>query len=488
MVSMKKIKGYLFDISYAPLIVTALVATFVIFLVYNNTQNLLVERLRERLIAIAATASLQFSAEEIENTQDEETLGTIVSRLRSIRNANRNLQYIYIFRRGSDVNLLQFAADADMLTPLEDLDINQNGKIDDDEAPPTVGDQYDLSALPQENAYEINKAFEEASATRVLGSDKWGTYMSGFAPIFDTDGHSAGIIGFDIEVSDFNTLVRAAFIPFSLLAAVLLMMLGVQTVALIRIWKSRVNLVKELGRQKDAVLHLVAHQFKGPVTTINFITELLLDGTYGELSKEQKENITTIKAASKKMGSQADMVLDAAKITAGKLPLEPKIVDLNALFKEIVEEAQSHAKERKVHLKVSLPTTPLPTVILDKKYTQLAFDNLLSNATKYTALKSEGENVEFTIKLKEGTLFCSVKDKGVGIPKADQQNIFKELYRASNAGKDGNGLGLHVTMGAIQAQGGKIRFESEENVGTTFFVELPLKLATTEVAGKTEEK
>jgi signal transduction histidine kinase len=233
-------------------------------------------------------------------------------------------------------------------------------------------------------------------------------------------------------------------------------------------------MLKELDRQKDAVVHMVAHQFKGPVTTINFTTELLLDGSFGNLTDEQKENLATIRTASQKMGAQSDMVLDAAKITAGKLPLEPAPVDLKALFKEIVSEAENHAKEKKVNLKVSLPKE-LPTVILDKKYTQLSIDNLLSNAVKYTALKSEGGNVEFIVEIKNKTLLCTVRDTGIGIPEKDQENVFKELYRASNAGKDGNGLGLHVAVGAIEAQGGKIRFESTENVGTTFFVELPLK-------------
>ena len=159
------------------------------------------------------------------------------------------------------------------------------------------------------------------------------------------------------------------------------------------------------------------------------------------------------------------------------MPIELAPVDLNALLKEIVEEAQNHAKERKVLLKVSLPATPLPTANLDRKYTQLAIDNLLSNAVKYTALKAEGGEVEFTVEIKDQTFLCKVKDTGIGIPKNDQGNIFKELYRASNAGKEGNGLGLHVSMGAIKAQGGDVRFESEEGKGTTFFVELPLKLA-----------
>ncbi len=219
---------------------------------------------------------------------------------------------------------------------------------------------------------------------------------------------------------------------------------------------------------------MVAHQFKGPVSTINFTTELLLDGTYGKLSPEQQENVNVIRTASQKMGSQSEMVLDAAKITLGKLPLEPKPVELDQLFKEVVKEAETHAKERKVNLKVVLPNEPLPTATLDRRYTQLAFDNLLSNAIKYTALKAEGGSAEFIVQMQGKTLRASVKDTGIGIPKAEQDNIFKELYRASNAGKDGNGLGLHVTKGAIEAQGGKLWFESEEGKGTTFFVELPL--------------
>ncbi len=234
--------------------------------------------------------------------------------------------------------------------------------------------------------------------------------------------------------------------------------------------------LQELDRQKDSVLHMVAHQFKGPLTTINYTTELLLDGTYGSMDAEQKDSITTIRKASQKMGLQSEMVLDAAKITLNKLPLSPEPINLADLMKEVVEEASNHAKERRVHFDVVLPVNPLPTATLDRKYTQLALDNLLSNAVKYTALKAEWGNVNFNVELRNNTLFCAVKDNGIGIPKAEQGNIFKELYRASNAGKEGNGLGLRVARGAIEAQGGKMTYESQENVGTTFYIELPLKL------------
>jgi len=151
------------------------------------------------------TASIQFSGEEIAATKDNDILKTVISKLKKIRNANSNLQFIYIFQRGSGANLLKFAADADMLNTLEELDTNTNGEINEDEAPPIVGDPYDTNDLPKENAYEINAAFKYPTATRILGGDKWGTYMSGFAPILNEKNEAVGIIGLDMEVSDFNT-------------------------------------------------------------------------------------------------------------------------------------------------------------------------------------------------------------------------------------------------------------------------------------------
>ncbi|MEI8230474.1 MAG: HAMP domain-containing sensor histidine kinase [Candidatus Peregrinibacteria bacterium] len=239
--------------------------------------------------------------------------------------------------------------------------------------------------------------------------------------------------------------------------------------------------LEQANQQKDAILRMVAHQFRRPVTEINYMTELLLDGTYGPISAEQRESITTIQTASAKMGSQSELVLDAAKITSGKLPIVLAPLDLNVLLTEIVSTAEKYAKELKVQWKVSaLPT--LPTVMLDRKYTQSALDNLLNNAIKYTALKrTDGSGtVAFTVEQKGQVLSCSVQDNGIGIPEAEKEKMFKELSRASNAGRDGNGLGLHVAKGAIEAQGGSIRFESTVNVGTTFFVTLPLNVATKE--------
>jgi signal transduction histidine kinase len=438
------------------------------------------------------TAAVQFNPLELDEIEGKKSIGTkiyekTVLQLQEIRFQNPNIRYIYIQRNTDDKNILEFVADADALHPENVIDLNNNGKIDEDEELSLPGDSYDVSDYPE----FVKIAFDSVYVDDELSVDQWGIHLSSTAPLF-FKGNSKSkfkyLIGIDVDVSDFKNLTNMALIPYGLFVAYLLFVLTGLTVSLVRMWNNQVIILRELDRQKDAVVHMVAHQFKGPVTTINFITELLLDGTFGKITGEQKENIATIRAAAQKMGAQSGMVLDAAKITSGKLPIEIAPTDLNELFEEIVEEARNHAKQRKVNLKISLPTSKLPTAILDRKYTQLAIDNLLNNAIKYTALKSENGNVVFTVEIKKNNLLCMVKDTGVGIPKKDQENIFKELFRASNAGKEGTGLGLHVAMGAIEAQGGKMQFESEEGKGTTFIVNLPLNLFSEKLTNSSNKK
>jgi two-component system sensor histidine kinase VicK len=116
----------------------------------------------------------------------------------------------------------------------------------------------------------------------------------------------------------------------------------------------------------------------------------------------------------------------------------------------------------------------LPTVYLDKRYTRMTIENLLTNAVKYTP---DGGTVTLDIQSEKGVMKCRITDTGCGIPKADQGKIFGKMYRASNVVNtvEGNGFGLYVAKGAIEGQGGTIGFESMEGKGTTFHFTLPMK-------------
>ncbi len=237
-------------------------------------------------------------------------------------------------------------------------------------------------------------------------------------------------------------------------------------------WKARVDDLKELDRQKDELLSIVSHQLATPVTSIKWYLEMMLDGDLGKLSKEQEESVKGMQHISADLSDLVSMILDVSRIQLGRMKIEKQKLSLQDFFKEILEVIEPKAKEKKINLVKDMPAQ-LPDAMLDKRYTRMTVENLLTNAVKYTP--AEGK-VTLDLKIKDNVLHCKVSDTGVGIPKADQDKIFGKMFRASNVRNsiDGNGFGLYVAKGAIESQGGKIWFESTEGKGTTFFIELPL--------------
>jgi two-component system sensor histidine kinase VicK len=110
------------------------------------------------------------------------------------------------------------------------------------------------------------------------------------------------------------------------------------------------------------------------------------------------------------------------------------------------------------------------------------FGNLINNAASYSPA---GSRIEIMAEPKFSKVKISIKDHGVGIPVSQHGNVFGKFFRADNVSKTipGSGLGLYVAKSMVEAHGGKIWFESKENLGTTFFVELPIK----QKDGKKEE-
>ncbi|MBP9851024.1 MAG: HAMP domain-containing histidine kinase [Candidatus Peribacteraceae bacterium] len=244
-----------------------------------------------------------------------------------------------------------------------------------------------------------------------------------------------------------------------------------------RIYTERVEVVKDLDRQKDELLGIVAHQLAKPITAIRWDLESLLDGDMGALNAEQKTEAQMMKNQAVGLADLVSMILDVSRIQLGRIQFEPKPLDLNELFKEMLDVIKPTIADKKIDFIKKMPAN-LPTVLLDKRYTRMTIENLLTNAVKYTP---EGGKVTLDVKIENGVMHCKVSDTGCGIPKADQGKIFGKMYRASNVVNtvDGNGFGLYVAKGAVEGQGGKIGFESIEGKGTTFFFTLPMKEAPT---------
>ncbi len=230
--------------------------------------------------------------------------------------------------------------------------------------------------------------------------------------------------------------------------------------------------LKELDTQKDELLGMVSHQLATPVSSIKWYLEMLKDGDLGPLNKDQAEHVTAMYGIGNSMSDLVSMILDVSRIQLGRIRVDKQELDLNTFFHEILATIEPKALEKKVVFVKHIPD-PMPKAKLDRRYTNMTIENLLSNAVKYTP---EGGNVTCDVKLEDGWMTVTVSDTGMGIPAAEQGKIFGRMYRATNARNaiDGNGFGLYVAKGAVEAQGGKIWFESTEGKGTTFFVRLPL--------------
>jgi len=128
---------------------------------------------------------------------------------------------------------------------------------------------------------------------------------------------------------------------------------------------------------------------------------------------------------------------------------------------------------KKISLSMDIPQEKLPKVNIDKEKMELAVQNLLENAAKYTP---EGGSILISIEKHEAEVVFKIKDTGVGIPESEHERIFTKFFRGDNVIKmetEGSGLGLYTTRNIIDAHRGKIWFESTEGKGTTFYFSIP---------------
>lgn len=228
---------------------------------------------------------------------------------------------------------------------------------------------------------------------------------------------------------------------------------------------------KRVENAKSEFISLASHQLRTPLTAIKWIIEAFQKGKVGKLTKQQGELIEDAHKAAMHMSESINAMLMLSRIEAGKIRTDYVEIGLDALLKEITEEQQKHAATK--GQAITLECRATITLQSDKALLKEIIGNLLSNAIKYTPAKGkiiiqaskEGENIE-----------VAVTDSGLGIPAEDQHKIFTKFFRAKNvtsSDTEGTGLGLYLVHSLVSMLGGSIRFESEENKGTTFYVTLP---------------
>jgi len=237
-----------------------------------------------------------------------------------------------------------------------------------------------------------------------------------------------------------------------------------------------ISALKAIDQAKTEFVSLASHQLRTPLSTVSWYTEMLLSGDAGKITKEQKKYLEEIYHGNQRMVDLVNDLLNVSRLELGTFMIEPKPTDLGKLARSVVDELKPQMNAKKLKF---IPTFAknLPVINVDPKLMRIVFQNLLSNSLRYT---SEKGTVWMDMKLHEqkGVLSISISDTGWGIPQAQQDKIFTKLFRADNVRErdtQGTGLGLYMVKSIIDQSGGTIWFESEENKGTTFFVEIPLE-------------
>lgn len=192
-------------------IVLILLAVLIVNFFYSKAHYVHRDNLRSRLIGIASTAALMVDGDKHELLQEPADKNLPVfeelrNALTRIRLANPGITFIYTMRKTSDPNTFQFVIDE---APEEDS--NEDGVIDEEEETADIGKPYDVSTYP-----ELRAAYEGPRADRILQSDQWGTWLSGYAPIFNSKNEPVGILGVDMSADDVRDeegkLIRTAIL------------------------------------------------------------------------------------------------------------------------------------------------------------------------------------------------------------------------------------------------------------------------------------
>jgi signal transduction histidine kinase len=230
---------------------------------------------------------------------------------------------------------------------------------------------------------------------------------------------------------------------------------------------------KEIDRIKSEFIATVSHELRTPLTSIQGSLGLVAAGAAGPLPEKAAHLIDVAYSNAGRLTLIINDILDVEKIDGGKMTLELANHSLAALVERAVEENLGFAQRYQVQF---VFPTALPSVIarVDANRLLQVLANLLSNAAKYSPAEA---SVEIGMAVNGASVRISVTDHGPGVPASFRHRIFERFSQADGSDsrqKGGTGLGLTISRALIEQMGGTVGYESNANIATTFFFELPV--------------
>ncbi len=252
---------------------------------------------------------------------------------------------------------------------------------------------------------------------------------------------------------------------------------------------SREKQIAEMAvHSKQQFLSNMSHEIRTPMNAIIGFTKVVLKT---DLTEKQKEYVNAIKVSCDDLIVLINDILDLAKVDAGKMTFEQSKFAVLPSITAILHLFETKIQEKSLEL-ITVYDTTIPKVVLgDAVRLNQIILNLVSNAIKFTEKGKITVSVRKIAEDEEGTTIeFAVKDTGIGIPADKLPSIFQKFQQASSSTArlyGGTGLGLAIAKQLVEAQGGTIKVESENNIGSTFTFTLAFQKTTEEIGIETED-
>jgi signal transduction histidine kinase len=385
---------------------------------------------------------------------------------------------IYTFRIREDGSL-HFVVDAE-------TDYDRDGDIE--------GEREERTGIGEPMVTELVDPIRQAMrgspvVDDVVETDRWGSWVSVYAPIPGPDGKPEALLGIDYHAEAYVSAVSAArrralavngVIGATILALAVIIALLRYNVAdreernarldaaarevqqlnsdLERRIQDRTKQLESANRELEAFAYSVSHDLRTPLRTIEGFAKLVTDDPGNRLSAESLENLDRVQRAGRHMAALIDDILRLSRVTRGDLRREP--VDFSELARGIGEQL----RQRQPLRDVSLTVTPHLVANADARLLEVLLRNLLENAWKYTGGREHAE-VEVGRRA-DGTWF--VRDNGCGFDMRFVDKLFRPFQRLHSESEfEGNGIGLATVARVVERHGGTVAAVAAPDAGCT---------------------
>lgn len=246
------------------------------------------------------------------------------------------------------------------------------------------------------------------------------------------------------------------------------------------------------NRMKSEFISQVAHDIRTPMNSILGFLEIA-ENNLGNWDKVEY-SLEKIRTAGEFLKKLIDDVLDISSMESGKMKIQPAVMNLTQMLENLMEALRNTSIKKEQTIQVNIHQIRQNYIVADSLRLQQIYDNVLSNAVKYTP---DGGSISFTVYEEELTacdrvrLIAEIADNGIGMSEEFMEKMFTKFEREMDTRINrvsGYGLGLAIVKQLVDLMGGTIQVQSKQGVGTTFRIELEVPYVEGEFAEEAQEE